>query len=292
MRFLLLIFTILLVCGVGGCAAHRVQSAAMAQAPVVVSGSVREDPPNDYMRISFLPAGIAVTSLSRPSALRAFATATLLYQPPFRVKDLPFYSGLINDDAHVMVAMRCRPLRPEKVDAVLATWPNVFMAILRDVPVQPDGCKGAPAETSMQMACYAKGFSDPPGTAVPVALARTFDYAAVLFDGTHTAMAKWLKDNYGIFPAFAGSGYSIKDSYSLDTQPMTSQQILVKSVSSEYILKNVSLADAGCRCISVAPYAGRAEAPLDPDFVAKAGGDGRCTPIDRLEALKRTGDRK
>ena len=138
------------------------------------------------------------------------------------------------------------------------------------------------------MACYAQAFTDPPATAVPLSLAHTFDYAAVLFDNAHTALAKWLKDNYGIFPAFAGSGYSIKDSYSLNTEPMTSQQILVKSISSEYILKNVSLAEAGCRCISVAPYAGRAEAPLDPDFVAKAGGDGSCKAVDRLA----TGTRK
>ena len=289
MRFLLAIVTGLLLSGVGGCAAHRVRAAGAAQAPVVVSGSVRESLPGDYMRVSFLPNGIAVTSLSRPGALRAFATATPLYQPPFRVKDLPYYSGLVNDDAHVLVAMRCRPAQPEKVDAVLATWPNVFLAIQRDVPVQADACTGTPAETATQMACYARAFSDPAGTAVPVALARTFDYAAVLFDSSHTAMAKWLKDNYGIFPAFAGSGYSIKDSYSLDTQPMTSQQILVKSVSSEYILKNVSLADAGCRCISVAAYPGRADAPLDPDFVAKAGGAGTCAPVEKLDAPKGTG---
>ena len=116
-----------------------------------------------------------------------------------------------------------------------------------------------------------------------LALARTFSYAAVIYDGEHTAMANWLKDKYGIYPAFAGSGYSIKDSYSLDSQPMNSQQILVKSVSSEYILKNVSLADAGCRCISVAGYSGRADALLDPEFITKAGGDGVCTAVEKLE---------
>jgi hypothetical protein len=132
------------------------------------------------------------------------------------------------------------------------------------------------------MACFAKAFSDPPATAVPLSLARTFSYAGVLYDDKHSAMAKWLQDNYGIFPAFAGSGYSIKDSYSLSTEPMTSQQILVKSISSEYILKNVSLADAGCRCISVAPYTGRSNDPLDPGFIARAGGDGICAPVAKL----------
>jgi hypothetical protein len=270
------------VCLASGCANHNVRAAAPAQAPVIISNHVRDVLPNDYLRVSFLSAGVNPTSLSRPGALRAFATATPLYVPPLRVKDLPYYSGLANDDSRVLVAMRCRPPQPEKLDAVLATWPNVFLAIQRDVPIEQSACRTPSATTEIQMACYARAFSDPPSTAVPVALARVFDYAGVLFDGNHTALAKWLQDNYGIYPAFAGSGYSIKDSYSLDKEPMTSLQILVKSVSSEYILKNVTLADAGCRCISVAPYSGRSGDPLDPDFVASAGGSGVCTPVEKL----------
>ena len=113
---------------------------ALAQPPVVVSDAGRESLPNDYLRISFLPAGIKVTTLSRPGAIRAFATATPLYVPPMRLKDLPYYSGLANNDAQVLVAMRCQPSHPEKVDAVLATWPNVFLAIQRDVPVDAAAC--------------------------------------------------------------------------------------------------------------------------------------------------------
>jgi hypothetical protein len=245
---------------------------------------VRESLPNDYLRVSFLPAGVSVTSLSRPGAIRAFATATPLYVPPMRLKDLPYYSGLVNNDANVLVAMRCRPPQPEKVDAVLATWPNVFMAIQRDIPVDAAACNAPSPATATQVACYAGAFSDPPATIVPSALAHVFSYAGALYDADHAPMAKWLQENYGIYPAFAGSGYSVKDSYSLSSEPMSSQQILAKSVSSEYILKNVSLSEAGCRCISVTPYQGRSDDRLDPDFIAKAGGDGACTPVPRLEA--------
>jgi hypothetical protein len=63
---------------------------------------------------------------------------------------------------------------------------------------------------------------------------------------------------------------------------MTSQEILVESVSSEYILKNVSLAAAGCRCISIPPYPGRSSDRLDPEFIAQAGGDGACVQVDKL----------
>ncbi|UWZ86876.1 hypothetical protein [Occallatibacter riparius] len=268
-----------------GCAAHRPLQVPVAQAAVVVSGTAREALPNDYLRVSFLPADVKVTSLGRPGALRAFVTATPLYAPPLKLADLPAYSGLVNNDANVLVAMRCRPPQPEKVDAVLASWPNVFAAIQRDVPVDATACNGQPPDPATQMACYARAFSDPPSAAVPASLAHAFSYAGALYDGQpqHTALANWLQSNYGIFPAFAGTGYSVKDSYYLDKQPMTAQQILAKSVSSEYVLKNVSLADAGCRCISVASYTGRSADPLDPNFIEQAGGAGECKAVPKLQ---------
>lgn len=280
-------FAIPLVCSAiallgSGCAAHRISVTKTAAAPVVVSATVREAAPGDYLRVSFLPAGVKVTSLARPGALRGFATATPLFSLPLTLEEFPSYSGLVNDDKNVLVAMRCRPRQPEMVDALLATWPNVFLAIQRDLPLDPGACTEEPASPATRAACFAKAFRDPPATAVPTSLAHTFSYAGILYDGDHAAVAKWLQDNYGIFPAFSGIGYSVKDSYSLNSQPMTSQQILVKSVSPEYILKNVSLSEAGCRCISVAPYQGRASDRLDPEFIAQAGGDGVCRPVERL----------
>ncbi len=255
-------------------------------APVVVSDKVRETLPNDYLRVTFVPASVTVTTLSRPGSLRAFATATPLYSPPLKLADFPTYSGLINNDTDVLVAMRCRPRHPETVDAVLATWPNVFLAIQRDVPLNPNDCSAQPTDPSTQVSCFAHDFSDPPSATVPTALSHTFSYAATLYDGSHATLAQWLQSNYGIYPAFAGTGYSVKDSYFLSSSnPMTSQQILVKSVSSEYILKNVALADGGCTCISVPPYRGRSKDRLDPDFIALFGGYGICATVDKLAVI-------
>jgi hypothetical protein len=280
---------------VTGCAAHhRAGAANPAQvsipAPVVISDSVRESLPGDYLRVSFLPAGTKVTNLSRPGALRAFTTATALYLPPLKLAEMPNYSGLVNSDEKVLVAMRCRPPRPETVDAVLATWPNVFLAVQRDVPLSSGACDATPTDPAAQMACFARAFSDPPANKVPSSLAHTFNYAATLYDADHTALAQWLQKEYGIYPAFSGMGYSVKDSYSIDKQPMSSQEMLVKSISPEYILKNVTLAEAGCRCISVAPYPGRSNDPVDPDFISQTGGDGTCKAVDRL-ATRRVRDK-
>jgi len=271
-----------------GCANHRVIAAATppppsTPAPVVISKDVRESLPNDYLRISFFGTPTPITSLAHPGALRAFTTATPLYEPPLLLKNFPYYSGMEDKANSILVVMRCRPPQPEKVDAVLATWPNIFGALQRDVPTTPATCAANPPDIATQVSCYAAGFTDPAVTAVPLALAHTFSYAGVLFDADHTAYAKWLDSSYGIYPAFAGSGYSVKNSYNLSAEPMTSQQILVKSISSEYVLKNVSLGDAGCRCISVAPYPGRSNDPIDPDFIQQAGGDGSCKSVDRLQ---------
>ena len=80
----------------GGCAAHRRAGPAnpvqlQTPAPVVISDSIREALPGDYLRVSFLPAGVIVTSLSRPGALRAFTTATALYWPPLKLANMPYY---------------------------------------------------------------------------------------------------------------------------------------------------------------------------------------------------------
>lgn len=263
-----------------GCAHHRFN--LTEPAPAALTATVRQAVPGDYLRVSFLPASVKVTSLSRPGALRAFASATPMFLPPLKLAEFPSYSGLANDDENVLVAMRCRPQNPEAVDAVLATWPNVFLAIQRDVPLDPSACKTESADVATQVGCFARAFTDSPQAVVPTSLAHGFSYAGKLYDQDHSVLAKWLQDNYGIFPAFSGMGFSVKDSYSISSQPMTFQQILVNSISSEYLLKNVPLSDAGCRCISVAPYPGRSNDRIDPDFIDKAGGYGVCRPVERL----------
>ncbi len=285
---------VLLLCvamATSGCAVQHAAAPAttpaVAIAPVVAIGAARESLPNDYLRVIYVPAGVQVTTLSRPGALRAFATATPLYAPPLTVAELPLYSGLANNDQNVLMAMRCQPSDPAVVDALLATWPNVFAALRRDVPLKPGACMSESTNPATELACYARGYADAASSTVPTALAGTLDYAAKLFDAQHAPLVAWLRSNYGIFPAFSGLGYSVKDSYYLDTKPMTPQQMLVESISPEYILKNVSLSTAGCRCIAVPPYAGRAQDRLDPAFIENAGESGACKAVPRLRVVER-----
>ena len=257
-----------------------------AKDAIQITDASREDTPNDFLRVTFVPAGIPVTTLNRPGSLRAFATATTFYEPPLALKEFPLYSGLVNDDTKTLVAMRCQPPRRETTDAVLATWPNVFAAIQRDLGIDPAKCDAPAADDDTRAFCFAHSYKNEAGDNVPISLAHSMSYAATAFEA-YSPLAAWLKNKYGIFPAFSGLGFSVKDSYYLDAQhPMSTQQILAKSISPEYVLKNVSLKDAGCRCISVAPYEGRANDPLDPEFVWSAGGDGECKAVSKLETAK------
>lgn len=259
------------------------------QDPAKITDELRESAPNDYLRVTFVPAGTTITSLARPGAQRAFATATRFYLPPLPLKEFPLYSGLVNDDTKTLIALRCQPPQPEKVDAVLATWPNLFHAIERDLHRDPAECASTTAATDpdLQAFCFAHTYNDPAGSTVPKTLAATFDYAAVAFDQQHAELADWLRTKYGVFAAFSGLGFSVKDSYYLDKDPMDAAQLLAKSVSPEYVLKNVSLKDAGCSCISVAPYQGRSNDLLDPELIRKRGGNGECKPVDRLKRAKK-----
>jgi len=165
------------------------------QTAVQLAETIRTHQPKDE---AVLPEAVVLRDadileqLGAVGALRAFVTATPLYVPPLKLEELPYYSGLVNDDTKVLVAMRCQPPHPETIDAVLATWPNVFLAIQRDVPLAADACSNEPTDPATQAACYAKGFSDPPASVVPTSLAHTFSYAGTIFDGNHAVLAKWL----------------------------------------------------------------------------------------------------
>jgi hypothetical protein len=238
---------------------------------------------NDFMRFSYVSSGTSVNSLGRPGALRAFMTASSFFQPALPLSQTVTYPGLADQPAQDLVALRCIPPTKQQVDPILATWPNVFAAIQRDLAAQNFNCPYAGNSGANEVYCIAKQFSDTPSGVVVTTLTNVLTVANTLFDSGYPERANWLKTYYGIYPAFSGLGFSVKDSYYLSSSnPTTSAQVLQQSVVPEYLLANVSLSDAGCRCIRVAPYDGRDQAIIDPDVVWKNGGLGSCVPVSSL----------
>jgi hypothetical protein len=249
---------------------------------------------NDFERIIYVSPTQSVTSIGRNNNVqkRAFMSATIYYEPAMPVRDVVRYVGSDTNSAYDLVAMRCRPRDPAKTQARLATWPNVFKALVDDLGYTSTACPAAAGDTvDKKVYCAAASFSDQSDTQVPLTLAATVNAAVALWQLTggafqptgSTTGANVLYDLYGIGYGFSGLGFSVKNSYlSGHNVSLTSAQALAQSVVPEYLVMNVTLADAGCRCIRVKPYSNRDQRFIDWNRVLEVGSEDSCTVLHHL----------
>lgn len=215
---------------------------------------------------------------TNPGALRVFMTASFFFEPSLPVEEAVEYVGLEDDPSQNFAAFRCKPRTPNALDAQLATWPNLFHIFEQDFATRFTCPAGPTAPPENQLLCIAEQFTDMATTQVTVGLADTFDVARQIFESP--TLTDTVRSLYGIFPAFSGLGYAIKGSG--DDHALTVEQALRNAIAPEYTVKNVTLAEGGCRCILVPPYPGRSSDPVDPDFVWEEGGSQQCRFVDRL----------
>lgn len=242
---------------------------------------------HDFLRILHVKPGTEVSATGSPGSRRAFFTASTFFRPPLSLAQTAEYPGLADQPARDLVAMRCNP-DPQNAPAILATWPNVFAAIKTDLESKGFSCPAPAGLADNQAYCAALQFTDTPGAVVLTGLANAFAVAAIFFDPAFPERATWPRTNYGIYPAFSGLGLAVKGTYYLGPeQPISVAQALQQSVVPEYLLPNLSLAEAGCRCIAVSPYSGREQDLLDPDFIAQTGSYGACVRVNKLSAAAR-----
>lgn len=255
-----------------------VRSIALAdEAPAAITDRSRDaDHIDDFLRITFLPPGLKPTTLGAPSARWVFLGASAFFRPPLSLGETLEFPGLVNRPTEDLVLMRCIP-PAQTVQPTLATWPNVFERITADLGGQYT-CPAPAGAAENEVYCLARGFTDEPSTVAPAPVHRALGVGIAMLEDP--ARAEVLRRGYGIFPAFSGLGFSVKGSG--DGASMRAADVLRRSVTPEYLLKNVTLAEAGCACISVPPYRGREAAPLDPDQVSRDGGRGHCVDVARL----------
>ncbi|HUI24992.1 MAG TPA: hypothetical protein VL403_02820, partial [Candidatus Kryptonia bacterium] len=220
--------------------------------------------------------------LGGPNAFRVFAAATSFVDPPLPLTEVVDYPGLVDQPDQDLIALRCMPSDPAKAGPILATWPNVFDALRSDFAASY-ACPPSPGSAENAVYCMAKDFVDTPSATVVVSLAAALNLGVTLF--ADADRAEVLRRRYGIYPAFSGLGFAVKGSG--DGQPLSAVDILRRSVTPEYLLRNVSLRDGGCFCLRVPPYAGRETAALDVDFIVQRGGFGECATVPRLEYAQR-----
>ncbi len=246
---------------------------------VVVEKSRDINETNDFLRIVFLPRDVVPVQLGRPSALRVFTGASVFYEPPVSVEKTAAFLGIPVGESQKeldLVAFRCIPEEPAALEPDLATWPNVFKRVVEDLGSQYT-CPPEDSSPENALFCLAEGFTDSPSDIVTESIANAIGLGALIM--TDPELAGVLGNIYGISSAFSGLGLAVGGA---DDNALTAGQALVRSVVPEYIMRNATLAEAGCFCIRVPPYEGREEDPLDMDFIVKKGGFGECDFVDRL----------
>jgi hypothetical protein len=268
------------------------------EAPAVVTERSRDVmQTNDFLRLTFL--SFKPTMLGGPKAKWVFVGAAAFYQPALPLKEVVRYPGLLYNAQTNLIAMRCTPRDPSLLQPTLATWPNVMQIVVNDLadqpcPATPDPLCPTTGDAENSVYCLASEFvqkyGDYKSKFAVLSLEQPVIYGAKLqsccsADGSPKTCANVLTERYGIFPGFSGLGFAIKDSG--DDHEAPAVEVLQRAITPEYLVKNVTLADADCSCISVSPYTGRDTAPLDMDFIVQRGGVGECNDVDRLGYAQR-----
>jgi hypothetical protein len=169
---------------------------------------------------------------------------------------------------------------------MLATWPNMFKAMNEDFAANPPTNVYEAALSEI-----ADSFAEVQSIAASKALANALAFGAEVFaDADNPGCADNSQMNcpqtsamtfrFGAFPPFSGLGLAI--AHTETSPPLDSQAVLTQAVIPEYILRNVGLADAGCRCIRVPDYAGRQGARFNPNLVLRKGALGACRMLAHL----------
>jgi hypothetical protein len=249
----------------------------------------------DYLRLIWVQPGTQVTFIGRNDSAvmnrRAFVTATSFFKPAVTVDQFAMLVGNYYPEAQDLVLMRCRPspAQKETLSPILATWPNVYEAIVADFQNQGFSCPADPSNGNNVMYCAALSYADSQRTVFVDGLATALSTAMQIFQSSATSPgALALKTNYGIYPSFTGLGFTVSGSGMVPTDDTT--QMLRESIVPEYLLKNNALAEVGCRCIQVPVYGNRNNPdlrhgrPVNPNYVWQRGklDSGRCREVPRL----------
>ncbi|MDX2166310.1 MAG: hypothetical protein SF182_04580 [Deltaproteobacteria bacterium] len=260
-------------CGDGSSGGARAETPAR-----LVDGSHDALATADFLRLIFVPSSVQVTTLGGPRAVRVFVAASSYFTPALPLDEVAAYLGVPDNPALDLVALRCTPSPDSAVDARFASWPHVFDIVRADLAGQYTCPPPSGAAPENSVYCVAAGYSDPPLHVVARGLGSALLTGAGLLE--EAATAEVMRVRYGIYPSFSGLGLTVAGSG--DGRAFSAADSLAAAVSPEYLLRNASLADAGCRCIRVAPYDGRADDPLDPRFIEQRGGQGSCRSVSRL----------
>lgn len=257
-----------------------------ALAAALTSQQARQPDYADFLRLIYANLNPPPTTLGGPNAYRVFFGATSFYQPPITVSQVADFSGIPVNPTLPLFVLRCQPPAGSPAAPLLATWPNVIPAMLADYQAR-GVTPGTPDEAIMGLA---QEFDDFSSTVVDEPLANALDIGRQFFESypastpnpqwTAAQMQAQMSKRFGTFTAFSGVGYAVEGTAS--GPALNAAQASMQMMVPEYVLKNVTLAQAGCSCIQVPPYNNRDSDLLNPDYVSQVAGVGSCVTVPNL----------
>ena len=250
-------------------------------APALVAEKTRQPGYDDFLRLIFANIPLpGPPTVGGRDAYRVFFGATAYYEPPVTISQIANFSGIPVHSDRTLIAMRCIPpkILPSRLaDPALATWPNLITRIREDYETHPP----TPGTADEAIDEIAESFDDPSSVILTQPLAYALSIGEKFFEPypplgiTEMQMQDQMGTRFGTFTSFIGLGYAAEGTAS--SPSFDAAQTMDSLAIPDFILKNVTLEQAGCHCIEVPPTVpNRDNLKLDPDFILKKGGNGSC----------------
>jgi len=238
---------------------------------------------HDFLRLIWVPPGLKITTLGKPRAKRAFFTASSFLNPPAPVDAVVHFVGNNYRTGQDLGVMVCRPLPSDltRTDPILATWPKVLPVIKRELG---DCAAGTLTRGEKELCAVAERYQDRRFLVYARGLKETLNLAVELFRTEARRNALW--DDFSIGNAFSGLGFTIWGSSTPEasTKALYTAVVLQRSVVPEYLLRNVTLQEANCRCVQVPESEALHQELVDPSAIWAAGelDQGACRQLPAL----------
>jgi hypothetical protein len=149
-------------CGGGGSSASALPIPSPTPVPPAIANQNARSTTvtTDFLRLLYVPAGLpAPTGLGLPPKKHVFLQASQFLVPPLTVLQDITFPGLTDAPDQILYAIRCQPAAGSGADPILATWPNVFQAIVEDFAANHFACPAPPGATGENQAyCDALGY--------------------------------------------------------------------------------------------------------------------------------------
>lgn len=260
-----------------------------SRAAALTSEETRQPQYNDFLRLIFANLPSPPTTLGGPNAYRVFFGASTFYKPPIMIAQIANFSGIPVRSDRDLYVLRCLPPSDSEADPTLAVWPSLISRILADYEANPP-TPNTPDEAIQEIA---QSFTDTSSQVLTETLENALNVGKQFFEDfpqtgplkfTAMQMQAQMSMRFGAFTAFTGLGYAAEgtgNSPALDSEQTTRSMVIP-----DFVLKNVTLAEAGCHCIQVpSSVRNRDQRKLDPDFILRRGGDGKCVKVNRTSDI-------